>query len=132
MALCLLYFIPLKYIFWKIWTSLYCSTQLSEDYCLTMLIRSVHFFPTLALLITDLKHSDWNNFLGRVRTYTRTSQTNVYFSLPVTRAFCPTVDRGWLVDFWNLPVKWIFVALPIGMLVTLLFYYDHVRGGPGA
>jgi boron transporter len=29
------------------------------------------------------------------------------------------------VDFWNLPVKWVFVAFPIGILLTLLFYYDH-------
>lgn len=45
--------------------------------------------------------------------------------LPVTRAFYPTVDRPWVVDFWTLPVKWIFVALPIGFLMMLLFYYDH-------
>ena len=45
--------------------------------------------------------------------------------VPHTRAFYPTIDRGWLVDFWNLPVKWVFVALPIGILLTLLFYYDH-------
>lgn len=45
--------------------------------------------------------------------------------VPHTRAFYPTVDRSWLVDFWNLPVKWVFVALPIGILLTLLFYYDH-------
>lgn len=47
--------------------------------------------------------------------------------VPITRAFYPTVDRPyvWLVEFWHLPVKWVFVALPIGMLVTLLFYYDH-------
>ncbi|KAK5093412.1 hypothetical protein LTR70_004772 [Exophiala xenobiotica] len=45
--------------------------------------------------------------------------------LPVTRAFYPTVDRSWVVPFWTLPVKWIFVALPIGGLMMLLFYYDH-------
>ncbi|KAK3725068.1 hypothetical protein LTR37_000578 [Vermiconidia calcicola] len=45
--------------------------------------------------------------------------------IPHTRAFYPTTDRSWLVDFWNLPVKWVFVALPIGILLTLLFYYDH-------
>ena len=48
-------------------------------------------------------------------------------TLPHTRAFYPTVDRPWLVDFWNLEVKWVFVALPIGFLLMLLFYYDHVR-----
>lgn len=45
--------------------------------------------------------------------------------LPQTRAFFPTVDRAWVVDFWSLPVKWIFVAIPFGLLMTLLFYYDH-------
>lgn len=49
-------------------------------------------------------------------------------ALPITRSWYPTVPRPyvWLVEFWHLPVKWVFVALPIGMLVTLLFYYDHV------
>ncbi|KAI1870476.1 uncharacterized protein JN550_005404 [Neoarthrinium moseri] len=45
--------------------------------------------------------------------------------LPVTKAFYPTQPRDWLLDFWNLPVKWIFVAVPFGFLVMLLFYYDH-------
>ncbi|KAF3020289.1 hypothetical protein E8E14_013347 [Neopestalotiopsis sp. 37M] len=45
--------------------------------------------------------------------------------LPVTKAFSPTQPRDWLLDFWNLPVKWIFVAIPFGFLVMLLFYYDH-------
>lgn len=45
--------------------------------------------------------------------------------LPVTRAFYPTVDRPWVVAFWDVPVKWVFVAAPFGLLMTLLFYYDH-------
>ncbi|KAJ9616174.1 uncharacterized protein PV06_11453 [Exophiala oligosperma] len=45
--------------------------------------------------------------------------------LPKSRAFFPTVDRAWVVDFWTLPAKWIFVAVPFGFLMTLLFYYDH-------
>ena len=52
-------------------------------------------------------------------------ETNVP-TLDHTRAFYPTQDRGWLVRFWTLPVKWVFVALPIGFLMMLLFYYDHV------
>ncbi|KAL8727036.1 MAG: hypothetical protein Q9166_006334 [cf. Caloplaca sp. 2 TL-2023] len=50
--------------------------------------------------------------------------TNVSF-LPVSPAFHPTVERDWVIEFWTLPVKWVFVALPIGFLVMLLFYYDH-------
>jgi len=33
-------------------------------------------------------------------------------------------SRDWVVPFWSLPVKWVFVALPFGCLVTLLFYFD--------
>ncbi|GAA6018663.1 hypothetical protein JCM10207_009001 [Rhodosporidiobolus poonsookiae] len=45
--------------------------------------------------------------------------------LPITATFRPTVDRDWVVHFWDLPVKWVFVALPFGCLVTLLFYFDN-------
>ncbi|KAF2862728.1 hypothetical protein K470DRAFT_280677 [Piedraia hortae CBS 480.64] len=45
--------------------------------------------------------------------------------LPLARAFKPTVERNWVVEFWELPVKWVFVAMPMGVLLTLLFYYDH-------
>lgn len=48
-----------------------------------------------------------------------------FLRLPVTRAFYPTVPRPWFVAFWTLEVKWIFVAIPFGLLMTLLFYYDH-------
>lgn len=54
----------------------------------------------------------------------RLAQTDL-LRIPHTTAFYPTVDRPWLVPFWTLPVKWVFVALPIGILLTLLFYYDH-------
>jgi len=45
--------------------------------------------------------------------------------LPTTAAFKPTQSRSWLIDFWNLDVKWVFVAIPFGFLIMLLFYYDH-------
>ncbi|KAF2183215.1 hypothetical protein K469DRAFT_583817 [Zopfia rhizophila CBS 207.26] len=45
--------------------------------------------------------------------------------VPIHKAFYPTQPRSWLIDFWNLDVKWIFVAIPFGFLIMLLFYYDH-------
>ncbi|GAA6010976.1 hypothetical protein JCM8202_003851 [Rhodotorula sphaerocarpa] len=45
--------------------------------------------------------------------------------LPISSTFEPTLNRNWVVPFWNLPVKWVFVALPFGFLVTLLFYFDN-------
>jgi len=44
--------------------------------------------------------------------------------LAVTKAFRPSTDRGWVIHFWELPVKWIFAALPFGFLITILFYFD--------
>lgn len=45
--------------------------------------------------------------------------------LPITKSFFPTLDRPWLVDFWNSDVSWVFVGAPLGFLLTLLFYFDH-------
>ncbi|KEY74772.1 hypothetical protein S7711_06670 [Stachybotrys chartarum IBT 7711] len=50
--------------------------------------------------------------------------------VPVTGAFTPTQPRSWLIDFWNLDIQWVFVAMPFGFLTMLLFYYDHVSGLP--
>ena len=70
--------------------------------------------------IATLFWTGFAHFPGQLRA------TNIS-KLPHTRAFHPTVDRDWLIDFWTLDLKWIFVALPIGFLLMLLFYYDHVR-----
>jgi hypothetical protein len=47
--------------------------------------------------------------------------------VPISKAFYPTQPRDWVIDFWNLGTKWVFVAMPFGFLLMLLFYYDHVR-----
>ncbi|KAF4217054.1 hypothetical protein CNMCM6457_004716 [Aspergillus fumigatiaffinis] len=46
-------------------------------------------------------------------------------TLPTSKAFFPTVDRDWLVDFWNISVGDIFLAIPFAILLTILFYFDH-------
>ncbi|CRK44876.1 hypothetical protein BN1723_006332 [Verticillium longisporum] len=45
--------------------------------------------------------------------------------LPTSVAFMPTADRDWLVDFWNISVGDIFLALPFAVLLTILFWFDH-------
>lgn len=45
--------------------------------------------------------------------------------LPITKAFFPTLDRGWFIDFWNIELKYVFVGAPLGFLIMLLFYFDH-------
>lgn len=46
-------------------------------------------------------------------------------NLPVGIAFQPTAPRGWLVEFWNLSVSDVFLALPFAVLLTVLFWFDH-------
>lgn len=45
--------------------------------------------------------------------------------LPITKAFFPTLDRPWFIDFWNIELKYVFVGAPLGFLIMLLFYFDH-------
>jgi hypothetical protein len=45
--------------------------------------------------------------------------------LPTGIAFEPTSGRGWLVNFWDLSVGDIFLALPFAVLLTILFWFDH-------
>ncbi|PIG84416.1 inorganic anion exchanger [Aspergillus arachidicola] len=46
-------------------------------------------------------------------------------TLPISKSFFPTADRGWLVRFWDLSVGDIFLAVPFALLLTILFYFDH-------
>ncbi len=46
-------------------------------------------------------------------------------NLPTSTAFLPTPERGWLVDFWNIRVTDVFLAIPFAILLTILFWFDH-------
>lgn len=48
-------------------------------------------------------------------------------SLPVSTSFRPTdPDRSvFFVKFWELPVAWIFAAIVPGLIITILFFFDH-------
>ncbi|KAF6818563.1 anion exchange protein 4, partial [Colletotrichum musicola] len=45
--------------------------------------------------------------------------------LPTGIAFMPTAYRSWLVDFWNIRVGEVFLAIPFAILLTILFWFDH-------
>lgn len=46
--------------------------------------------------------------------------------LPTSIAFMPTnSSRNWLVNFWDMSVGDIFLALPFAVLLTVLFWFDH-------
>ncbi|KAL5357552.1 hypothetical protein BJX96DRAFT_172627 [Aspergillus floccosus] len=48
-------------------------------------------------------------------------------TLPVSETFRPTSpDRDrFFVEFWKLPVGWIFAAIIPGVIITILFFFDH-------
>ena len=46
-------------------------------------------------------------------------------TLPTSKAFFPTTDRGWLIHFWDIRISDVFIAIPFAILLTILFYFDH-------
>ncbi|EIW81250.1 hypothetical protein CONPUDRAFT_82277 [Coniophora puteana RWD-64-598 SS2] len=46
-------------------------------------------------------------------------------TLPVGGAFQAANGREWLVRFWQLEGKWVGVALPFGIILWVLFFFDH-------
>jgi hypothetical protein len=46
-------------------------------------------------------------------------------NLPTSPSFQTTTGRGWLVNFWNLGVGYVLLAIPFAVLLTILFYMDH-------
>ena len=46
-------------------------------------------------------------------------------TLPVNRAFEPANGRSWLVKFWELDSHWVGVAFPFGLILWILFFFDH-------
>ncbi|KAK3116493.1 hypothetical protein LTR53_003097 [Teratosphaeriaceae sp. CCFEE 6253] len=93
---------------------------------LEMISTTIWFTPNIRKFVSDYAYpiaTIWWTGFSHIRGHIYDSGL---LRVPHTRAFYPTIDRRpWLVEFWTLPVKWVFVALPIGILLTLLFYYDH-------
>ena len=48
-------------------------------------------------------------------------------TLPISTSFRPTnPDRNeFFVQFWELPLGWIFAAIIPGLIITVLFFFDH-------
>jgi hypothetical protein len=48
-------------------------------------------------------------------------------TLNVSTTFRPSSPErtSFIVDFWNLPVSWIFIAIIPGLIITVLFFFDH-------
>ncbi|WVQ95532.1 hypothetical protein IAU59_002629 [Kwoniella sp. CBS 9459] len=60
-------------------------------------------------------------YWGRFDAYVLEDQ----MTLPTTpHSFRPAGDRPWLVKFWQLEGKWVGTALPFGLVLFILFYFD--------
>lgn len=46
-------------------------------------------------------------------------------TLPVGGAFQAAGGRDWLVKFWELEGKWVGIAFPFGVVLWILFFFDH-------
>jgi boron transporter len=46
-------------------------------------------------------------------------------TLPVGGAFQAANGREWLVKFWQLEGKWVGIAFPFGVILWILFFFDH-------
>jgi len=46
-------------------------------------------------------------------------------TLQVGGAFQAANGRAWLVKFWELDGKWVIIALPFGIILWILFFFDH-------
>ncbi|KZM24803.1 inorganic anion exchanger [Ascochyta rabiei] len=76
------------------------------------------FLADYSFVFSTLFWVGFSHFPGRLG---RTEQ----YRVPTVGAFQPTQARNWVIEFWTLDVKWVFVAVPFGFLMMLLFYYDH-------
>ena len=52
-------------------------------------------------------------------------QTAYLATLPVGSSFQAANGREWLVRFWQLDGKWVGIALPLGFVLWVLFFFDH-------
>ncbi|KAJ7164701.1 HCO3 transporter family-domain-containing protein [Mycena crocata] len=46
-------------------------------------------------------------------------------TLPVGGAFQAAGGRDWLVKFWQLDGRWVGIAFPFGLILWVLFFFDH-------
>ncbi|KAF2728686.1 hypothetical protein EJ04DRAFT_448861 [Polyplosphaeria fusca] len=68
--------------------------------------------PLTVIFFTGFAH------IGRLGTIS-------LLTLPTSKAFFPTTDRGWFIHFWDINVGDVFLAIPFAVLLTILFWFDH-------
>jgi boron transporter len=76
------------------------------------------FLTDYGTILTIVFFSAFPHFGGELRT-------TQLLNLPTSPTFETTTGRGWLVDFWNIGVGNVFLAIPFAILLTILFYMDH-------
>ncbi|RGP81073.1 hco3- transporter family [Fusarium longipes] len=94
-------------------------------YGLEKLASSIVWKPGVRTILADYAYVFGTLFWVGFSHFPGTLKATHIERVPITKAFHPTQPRDWLIDFWSLDTKWVFVAMPFGFLTMLLFYYDH-------
>lgn len=92
---------------------------------LTHLGSSSYFHRNLRILVSDFAMAICVVFWTGFAFIPGDLKNSDVQTLPVTTTFQPTLPRDWFVPFYTISVGYVFVALPFGLLVTALFYFDH-------
>jgi hypothetical protein len=91
--------------------------------------------PLTIVAMTGLAY--WGRFNPYVKTPVDCSVTRLYadiprfvneegMTLPVNEvSFQAENARSWLIRFWELPGYWVGIAFPFGLVLWILFYFDH-------
>ena len=95
-------------------------------YCLEAVGRSQIMKPWMRGLLADYAYPIATIFWTGFSHIPGTIRDVTISTLDHTPAFYPTTDRPWVVDWWTLDARWVFSSMPLGFLMMLLFYYDHV------
>ncbi|EFQ26623.1 uncharacterized protein GLRG_02443 [Colletotrichum graminicola M1.001] len=50
-----------------------------------------------------------------------------HYRLEVSKTFRPSLPSRdhFFVEFWKLPIEWVFISIIPGIIITVLFYFDH-------
>lgn len=95
-------------------TSFLFQSLSKQDYFHTHVRRFLADYGMPMSLIASSSMAYWGRFNAANPT-----------SLPVGSAFQAAGGREWIVKFWELDGKWIGVALPFGLVLWILFFFDH-------
>lgn len=94
------------------------------SYAITALSRTPYFHRHIRRFFADYGMPISLVAASAMAYWGRFNETDP-LTLPVGRAFHAAGGRDWLVKFWELDGKWVGIACPFGIILWILFFFDH-------